>query len=193
MKREFLEALGLEKEAVDKIMAENGADLEREKARTTAAKADLADAKGKLETAMNDLETMKKSSGDIAAVQKQLSELQAKYDKDTGDLTKKLEDRDYSDGITAFIAEKGLKFSSKGAERDFIAAFKEKKFERKDGAFVGADDFLKERQESDPAAFSTDNSSKIKISLGGSLGGGKPETGPTTLAGALHERYYKKG
>ena len=31
MKRDFLEALGLEKETVDKIMAENGADLEREK------------------------------------------------------------------------------------------------------------------------------------------------------------------
>ena len=48
MKRDFLEALGLEKETVDKIMAENGADLEREKAKTTAARADLADAQGKL-------------------------------------------------------------------------------------------------------------------------------------------------
>ena len=48
MKRDFLEALGLEKETVDKIMAENGTDLEREKAKTTAARADLADAQGKL-------------------------------------------------------------------------------------------------------------------------------------------------
>lgn len=32
MKRDFLEGLGLEKDTVDKIMAENGADLEREKA-----------------------------------------------------------------------------------------------------------------------------------------------------------------
>ena len=51
MKRDFLEALGLEKETVDKIMAENGADLEREKAKTTAARADLADAQGKLSAA----------------------------------------------------------------------------------------------------------------------------------------------
>lgn len=35
MKREFLE--GLDKKTVDKIMAENGADLEREKAKTAAA------------------------------------------------------------------------------------------------------------------------------------------------------------
>ena len=33
MKREFLRGLGLEKETVDKIMAVNGADLEREKAK----------------------------------------------------------------------------------------------------------------------------------------------------------------
>ena len=31
MKRKFLEDLGLEKEAIDKIMAENGADIEAEK------------------------------------------------------------------------------------------------------------------------------------------------------------------
>ena len=32
MKREFLEGLGLEKEVIDKIMAENGTDIERIKA-----------------------------------------------------------------------------------------------------------------------------------------------------------------
>ena len=33
MKREFLEGLGLEKEAIDKIMAENGKDIEAGKAK----------------------------------------------------------------------------------------------------------------------------------------------------------------
>ena len=32
MKRKFLEDLGLEKETIDKIMTENGADIEAEKA-----------------------------------------------------------------------------------------------------------------------------------------------------------------
>ena len=68
MKRDFLEALGLEKETVDKIMAENGADLEREKAKTTAARADLADAQGKLSAAQTELEGLKKAGGDIAAI-----------------------------------------------------------------------------------------------------------------------------
>ena len=99
MKRDFLEALGLEKETVDKIMAENGADLEREKAKTTAARADLADAQGKLSAAQTELEGLKKAGGDVAAVQQQLTELQAKYDKDTGDLRTRLADRDYADAI----------------------------------------------------------------------------------------------
>lgn len=192
MKREFLEGLGLEKETVDKIMAENGADLEREKAKTTAAKADLADAQGKLSAAQTELEGLKKAGGDIGKLQQQLTELQAKYDTDTKALQSQLDDRDYSDAITGFISEKGLKFSSKSAEKAFIAAFKEKKLERKDGAFVGADDFLKAQQEADPAAFSTEGSS-VKVSLGGSLGGGGTDTGPTTLAGALRERYEQKG
>ncbi|MDY3118188.1 MAG: phage scaffolding protein [Peptoniphilus sp.] len=38
MKREFLEGLKLEKDAVDAIMAENGKDIEREKARTEEEK-----------------------------------------------------------------------------------------------------------------------------------------------------------
>ena len=33
MKREFLESLGLEKDAIDKIMAENGKDIEAGKAK----------------------------------------------------------------------------------------------------------------------------------------------------------------
>ena len=40
MKREFLEGLGLEKEVIDKVMAENGKDIEAEKTKTKNAEAD---------------------------------------------------------------------------------------------------------------------------------------------------------
>ena len=36
MKREFLEGFSLEKEVIDQIMAENGRDIEAEKAKVTA-------------------------------------------------------------------------------------------------------------------------------------------------------------
>lgn len=172
MKREFLEGLGLEKETVDKIMAENGSDLEREKAKTTAAKADLADAQGKLTAVTVELETLKKSNGDIAAIQKQMSELQAKYDKDTGDLKGQLADRDYSDAISRAVTGKGLKFSSKSAERAFTAALKEKKLELKDGELTGLDDFIKEQKEADPDAFAPDQAPPRFATGSGSGGGG---------------------
>lgn len=192
MTREFLKNLGLEDAAIDSILNENMQDIGKEKAKTTAAKADLADAQGKLSATQAELESLKKAGGDIGKLQQQLADLQAKYDTDTKALQGQLDDRDYSDAVTGFISEKGLKFSSKSAEKAFISAFKEKKLERKDGAFVGADDFLKAQQEADPAAFSAEGGS-VKVSLGGPLGGGDTDTGPTTLAGALRERYEQKG
>lgn len=52
MKREFLEGLGIASEAIDKIMAENGRDVEREKAKF----ADYADIKEQLEKANKTIE-----------------------------------------------------------------------------------------------------------------------------------------
>lgn len=186
MKREMLEGLGLEKEVVDKIMAENGADLEREKAKTTSAKADLADAQGKLTTVSAELEGLKKSNSDIAAVQTQLTDLQAKYDKDTGDLRAQLADRDYSDAVARAISGKGLKFSSKSAERAFTAALKEQKLELKDGELSGLDDFVKAQREADPEAFASDKPAP-RFATGSGSGGGHgvpPEHIPANVAQA---------
>ena len=63
MTREFLKNLGLEDAAIDNILNENMADIGKEKAKTTAAKADLADAQGKLAAAQSELETLKKAGG----------------------------------------------------------------------------------------------------------------------------------
>ena len=48
MKREFLEGLGLEKDTIDKIMTENGNDINREKAKADEYKAQLDSTKEKL-------------------------------------------------------------------------------------------------------------------------------------------------
>lgn len=156
MTREFLKNLGLEDAAIDKILDENMGDIGKEKAKTAAAQTELSAAQGKLKTALADLEALQKSNGDIAAVQQQLSELQAKYDTDTGGLRAQLADRDYADAVSRAIAGKGLKFSSKSAQRAFEAALKEKKLELKDGELSGLDDFIKAQREADPDAFAPD-------------------------------------
>lgn len=72
MKRKFLEDLGIEKEAIDKIMAENGKDIEN-------AKADYDTVKAELDTA----------NTTIAERDKQLKELRDSA-KDNEDLTQKI-------------------------------------------------------------------------------------------------------
>ena len=182
MTREFLKNLGLEDAVIDNILNENMADIG--KARTTAAKADLADAQGKLSAAVSELETLKKSSGDVAAVQKQLEELQKKYDDDTAALNAQLSDRDYADAIGRAITGKGIKFSSKSAERAFTAALKEQKLDLKDGELTGLDDFIKAQREADPAAFAPDRPAPRIITGAGSGHGEPPEHVPENVAQA---------
>ena len=194
MTREFLKNLGLEDAAIDNILNENMADIGKEKAKTTAAKADLADAQGKLSAATTELEGLKKSNGDIAAVQKQLTELQTRYDKDTGDLRTQLADRDYADAIGKAISGKGLKFSSKSAERAFTAALREQKLELKDGKLTGLDDFIKAQREADPEAFAPDkHAPRFATGSGAGGGHGEPPKAPSRaaqLAAKYHNSLY---
>ena len=77
MKRKFLEDLGLEKEAVDKIMAENGRDIENAKADTESLKAELAQAKDTIAERDNQLKELKAAAGDNEALTAKIAELEA--------------------------------------------------------------------------------------------------------------------
>ena len=84
MKRKFLEDLGLQKEAIDSIMAENGKDLEAVKAERDSYKTRLDEA----------TETLKSFEG------VDVKELQGKITKLTGDLaTKDVETQNLIEGM----------------------------------------------------------------------------------------------
>lgn len=146
MTKEFLEKLGIEAEAINKILAENQKDTAKEAAKTTAAQE-------KLVTVQADFDALKQSSGDAAAIQQKYDEAKAKYEADIADLGAKLAARDYDDAIRAGITSAGVKFSSKAAERDFMAIAREKKMELKNGILTGLDDLVKAQKEADPGAF----------------------------------------
>ncbi len=80
MERKFLESLGIEKEAIDKIMAENGKDIEAQKALTVAETQKV--------TAANDTikqlqDAVKKFDGvDVEKLKADLATLQKKYNDD---------------------------------------------------------------------------------------------------------------
>ncbi len=173
--REILSAAGVDedhmKTAAEKIISGhlesvNALRLDVEKYRSDSEK---------LPGVSQELETLKKSSGDAADIQKQLTDLQAKYDKDTGDLRAQLADRDYADAISKAIAGKGLKFSSKSARCAFETALREKKLELKDGTLTGLDEFIKAQKEADPDAFAPDKAPPRFVTGSGSGGGhGEP-------------------
>lgn len=93
MKRKFLEDLGLEKEAIDKIMAENGNDVNAAKADYEALKQQLEAANTQVQERDSQLEQLKNATGDVEAMKQQIATLQAenktakeKYEADLKDL-----------------------------------------------------------------------------------------------------------
>ncbi len=77
MKRKFLEDLGIEKEVIDKIMAENGKDIENAKADSESIKAELAQAQNTLAERDNQLKELKTAAGDNEALRAKIAELEA--------------------------------------------------------------------------------------------------------------------
>lgn len=169
MKRSFLEELGLTKDVIDKIIDENGSDIEN--AKSTAAKkfdseretlqgqiedlktqvtqrdADLSDIQKQL-TAANE------NADKLAEAQKSLSSLQKKYETET----KAWEAKNAQQAYEFAVREKAntLKFSSEAAKREFIRDAIAKDFKMEQNNLLGFDDYVNIYKESDPGAFAVE-------------------------------------
>ena len=74
MKRKFLEDLGLTKEQIDSVMAENGKDIEAEKEKAATTTAELEDVKNQLKEANSTITDLKKNNVDNKALQTKVKE-----------------------------------------------------------------------------------------------------------------------
>nr|DAF74041.1 MAG TPA: minor structural protein [Caudoviricetes sp.]DAO87697.1 MAG TPA: minor structural protein [Caudoviricetes sp.]DAR05827.1 MAG TPA: minor structural protein [Caudoviricetes sp.] len=188
MKTEELLSIGLTEEQANKILAMNGKDIEKHKKAAEDAKADKEALEQQVTDRDKDIAELKKASGDVAKIQEKLDELQGKYDKETEAYKAQLAQRDYQNAIDKAIAASGVKFSSKSAEKAFRAGIGDSKLEMKDGALDGFDKYLEKAKSEDPSAFVK---AGTRIDTQGRLEGGGGNTPPTTLLGALHEKYDK--
>lgn len=180
MERKYLESLGVEKEAIDKIMAENGKDIEAQKA-LTAAEAQKV-------TAANDTikqlqETVKKFDGkDPEKLSADLAALQKKYDADTAQmkLDKALE--------VALL-------SSKARDVKAVRALLDHEKIKLDGDKLnGLDDQLESLKKTHDYMFAADDKKPPIVRVDGAKDHmDSPATPPATLAGALKEKYDLKG
>ncbi len=77
MKRKFLEDLGLERDVIDKIMDENGRDIEAAKGDLSTITAERDSLKTQATDYNKQIEALKASAGDNEALKQQIAELQA--------------------------------------------------------------------------------------------------------------------
>lgn len=171
MKREFLEGLGLEKTSIDQILDENSNDIGRWKQKAEQSDADRASIEQQLADRDKDIGALKASAAGTEGLKQQLEALQAKYSAELEQYKSQLAERDYRDAVTRAVAEKGIRFSSKAAEKAFLADLLDHRLELKDGALSGFDAYHKAQMEADPAAFQPDGPAPV---FGKPIGSGGP-------------------
>lgn len=105
MKRKDLESLGLEKEAIDKIMDMNGADIEQEKAKTKTAEGERDKYKEQLESTTGELEKLKELNPE--ELQATVSKLQEDLKAKDEEYAAKEADRLFKDTLSEAIKTAG--------------------------------------------------------------------------------------
>ena len=128
MKRKFLEDLGIEKDAIEKIMAENGADIEKAKGDTETLRTQLNETQEKLKSF---------KGVDVAELKGKITNLTNEIATNKADFEKQIADRDFSDlvkgiaseykardikAVMPFLDVEALK-SSKNQDKDIRTAF----------------------------------------------------------------------
>lgn len=188
MKREFLKDLGLEDEVINKIMTENGKDIEKHKTEKDAYKTKYDDTKKLLDDANTTIQSYKEM--DVEGIKKSAEDWKTKYETDTSALNNKIAQQEYEHQADKYLNK--YEFSSNLVRSAVLNQFKEKKFKLENDTFLGADDFMKQLQESEPGIFKVLNPAPGNTGGTGNhprVGGG---AGAVTKADILKMPYSKR-
>lgn len=104
MKREFLENLGLSKEAVDSIMAEHGKTVQNLQSKNTELNTSLEDLKNQIAQRDKDLKALKKQAEGSEELQKKLEDLQKQYETEKATYETKLKDMQLTSALKLTLA-----------------------------------------------------------------------------------------
>lgn len=171
MKKEELLALGIDEDTAKKVLDINGQDIEKQKAKTTAAEAARDEYKTQLEAANEEIKGYKEM--DIEGIKQAATDWEKRYNTATTDLQKKLDEQAYDFAMKEYV--NGYQFTSDLVKEAVIAQLKAKEFKLSDGKFLGADDFMAQLKEANPSAFvAEEEKPQPKITIPGV---GKPAAG----------------
>ena len=169
MKRKFLEDLGLEKEDIDSIMAENGKDVEK-------AKADYEDVKDQLETANATITDLKKNNVDNEKLQNKVTE----YETEIAKLKDEAAKKDFN-----YRLEDALKGSKAKNLKALKALLDMDKVKLEGDKFTGLEEQLTALKESDAYLFDAEEQQPPQ------LGGFKPTNTGGAPKGITKEQFNK--
>ncbi len=167
MKRKFLEDLGLTKEQIDSVMAENGKDIEAEKEKAATTTAELEDVKVQLKEANSTITNLKKNNTDNEALQTKVKEYEDAIKTQKADYEAKVRNLTLDSAIEKALSKANAKHS------DLLSTKinKEKLVIGEDGKVTGLDDQLKELKETYKDLFEEKISGIPPANPEGGLGG----------------------
>ena len=169
MKRKFLEDLGLEKEDIDTIMAENGKDVEK-------ARADYEDVKAQLETTNATITDLKKNNVDNEKLQNKVTE----YETEIAKLKDEAAKKDFN-----YRLEDALKGSKAKNLKALKALLDMEKVKLEGDKFTGLEEQLTALKESDAYLFDAEEQQPPQ------LGGFKPTNTGGAPKGITKEQFHK--
>lgn len=172
MKTAFLKGLGLEKEVIDEIMAENGRDVEAEKTKAKDLQTQLNTANNTIKERDKQLEDLKNSPDNPEELKKQIQLLQ-----DDNKAAKEAHEKEMKDLKVANALEKALT-EAKAKNSKAVQALLELGDDvelNEDGTIKGLDEKIKALKKSDAYMFNDDKQT-VKID------GTKPNASPNDPA-----------
>lgn len=167
MKREFLEGLGLPKEQIDAIMAENGNDINKAKSESDALTTQVDEYKALLDQRDKDIAELSKQTGNSAELQTKMADLKAKYEADTQALNDKVAETTRNSAIELELTKVGAK-----NVRAAKALLDLDKLVVADGSVTGLAEQVKALQESDAYLFGEGSTTQSYTSGGNPSGTG---------------------
>lgn len=168
MKRDFLKELGLEKEAIDAIMAENGKDIENAKSDTEELKTEIKGLKDQLKERDTQIENLKQTAGSNEDLKKQIEEMQEK-NKEAVDAHK----AEIHQMKVDMAVERALKDAKNATAVKALLNDLDKAEFADDGTIKGLEDQIKALKKSDAYLFN-DGKPKLKGANIGESSDGEP-------------------
>jgi hypothetical protein len=162
MKREFLKDLGLSDEQIDKIMAENGKDVEAQKTKTTTAEAERDGLKQQLTEANTAIDGFKALNVD--QIKASVDEWKTKAEKAQSDAAAQVAQLRFDHALDgALTTAKAKNAKAVKALLDMNGL----KLNEADGSIVGLEDQLKKVRESADYLFESDKPQPQIVAGGG--------------------------